>query len=197
MNSKSSNTIQPVSIFDLRSWFLDNLDRKSGIWVILAKKDSDVATISADDLIDECLCFGWIDSLPNKIDSKFYKLYISPRNPKSKWSLVNKKKIKKLTKEKRIHPNGLKMIQLAKKSGTWDALNDVDNLVIPKDLENELKKYQEAYKNFTNFPKSIRRGILEWILNAKKEETRLKRISETAVLAHENIRANQYIKKLK
>jgi uncharacterized protein YdeI (YjbR/CyaY-like superfamily) len=195
MNSKNSNTIQPVSIFDLRSWFLDNLDRKTGIWVILAKKDSDIATISVDDLIDECLCFGWIDSLPNKIDSKFYKLYISPRNPKSKWSLVNKNKVKKLTKEKRIHPNGLKMIQLAKKSGTWDALNDVENLVIPKDLENELKKYQEAYKNFTNFPKSIRRGILEWILNAKKEETRLKRISETAVLAHKNIRANQYIKK--
>lgn len=195
MNSKNSNTIQPVSIFDLRSWFLDNLDRKTGIWVILAKKDSDIATISVDDLIDECLFFGWIDSLPNKIDSKFYKLYISPRNPKSKWSLVNKNKVKKLTKEKRIHPNGLKMIQLAKKSGTWDALNDVENLVIPKDLENELKKYQEAYKNFTNFPKSIRRGILEWILNAKKEETRLKRISETAVLAHKNIRANQYIKK--
>ncbi|NCN09926.1 MAG: hypothetical protein GW938_08795 [Leptospira sp.] len=195
MNSKNSNTIQPVSIFDLRSWFLDNLDRKTGIWVILAKKDSDIATISVDDLIDECLCFGWIDSLPNKIDSQFYKLYISPRNPKSKWSLVNKNKVKKLTKEKRIHPNGLKMIQLAKKSGTWDALNDVENLVIPKDLENEFKKYQEAYKNFTNFPKSIRRGILEWILNAKKEETRLKRISETAVLAHKNIRANQYIKK--
>ncbi|GBF50294.1 hypothetical protein LPTSP4_18190 [Leptospira ryugenii] len=191
---RSNETFQPHSIQELRRWFEKNLDREEGIWIILAKKNSGIETIRVDDLIDECLCFGWIDSLPNKIDEKTYKLYISPRSPKSNWSLVNKEKVKRLEKEGRIHAKGKAMIQIAKKTGTWTALEGVDNLEIPSDLLKELEKYKQAKANFLAFPKSVRRGILEWIGNAKKEETRKNRISETASLAEQNVRANQYQK---
>lgn len=92
-------------------------------------------------------------------------------------------------------PAGLKMIELAQKTGTWDALNDVENLVIPADLEAALKSQIDAYDFFMAFPKSTKRGILEWILNAKTPQTRNKRIMETATLAAQNIRANQYVRK--
>lgn len=143
---------------------------------------------------EESLCFGWVDSLPNKIDALRYKLYISPRNPKSNWSRVNKEKISRLETEGRIHPSGIKMIELAKESGTWNALDEVENLVIPEDLLQALKKQKGALTFFEAFPKSVKRGILEWIQTAKQETTRSKRIHETALLAKDNIRANQYTK---
>lgn len=87
---------------------------------------------------------------------------------------------------------GLEMVAQAKTSGTWDALNDVENGVIPDDLQVALAQYPEAEKNFGAFPRSVKRGILEWIFNAKRPETRKKRIDETARLANGNIRANQF-----
>ena len=87
---------------------------------------------------------------------------------------------------------GLAMVDLAKKSGTWSALDEVENLVIPDDLQNEFAKYSHASSNFDAFPKSVKRGILEWLFNAKQEQTRTKRIQEIAEKAQENIRANQY-----
>jgi uncharacterized protein YdeI (YjbR/CyaY-like superfamily) len=188
-------SFEPKSLVEYRKWLKKNHHQAKGVWLILAKKKSGLPTISVDEAIDESLCFGWVDSLPNKIDEKRFKLYISPRNPKSNWSRVNKEKIKRLEKEGRIQPSGQKMIDLAKETGTWDALNDVDNLIIPADFHKELQKQGSALKHFEAFPKSVRRGILEWILNAKKPETRLKRIQETALLAKDNKRANQYTKK--
>lgn len=87
------------------------------------------------------------------------------------------------------------MVDLAKASGTWTALDEVENLVIPEDLKRALEKEKGALMFFDAFPKSVKRGILEWIQNAKQEVTRNKRIKETALLAKENIRANQYTKR--
>ncbi len=87
---------------------------------------------------------------------------------------------------------GMQMVAQAKTSGTWDALNDVENGVIPDDLRKALSQYTDAEKHFRAFPKSVKRGILEWIFNAKRPATRQKRVEETARLAHDNIRANQF-----
>lgn len=87
---------------------------------------------------------------------------------------------------------GLEMVAQAKTSGTWDALNDVENGVIPEDLQQALSQYAHAEDNFGAFPRSVKRGILEWIFNAKRPATRQKRIEETARLANDNIRANQF-----
>lgn len=87
---------------------------------------------------------------------------------------------------------GLKMVEIAKENGTWNALDDVENLVVPTDMQVLLNKNKAALKNWESFPRSVKRGILEWILNAKKPETRQKRIEETVSMAAENKRANQY-----
>ena len=193
-HKKEFTHFEPKNLTEWRNWLSSNYQQKEGIWLVLCKKESGLPTISVNDAIDEALCFGWVDSLPNKIDEQRFKLFISPRNPKSKWSAVNKNKVAKLINENRMHVSGLAMVDLAKKSGTWDALNDVENGLIPEDLKISLDNFPNAAVNFENFPKSAKRGILETILNAKRPETRAKRIEETARLAAENKRAFQFIK---
>ena len=177
---------------DWRAWLLQNHHKEQFIWLIIYHKESETPSVYYDEAVDEALCFGWIDSKPNKRDQESYFQFFSKRNPKSNWSKVNKVKVARLIKENRMHESGLAMVEEAKKSGTWDALNDVDNLIVPNDLQEALKSVPKAAQYFDDFPKSVRRGILEWIFNAKKPETRKKRIEETASLAGENIRANQY-----
>ncbi len=90
---------------------------------------------------------------------------------------------------------GLKMVEIAKKTGTWTALDAIEDLITPDDLAAALATFPNATTYFDAFPRSVKRGILEWLLNAKTPETRQKRIVETANLAEQNIRANQYVKK--
>lgn len=87
---------------------------------------------------------------------------------------------------------GFKMIEIAKENGTWTALDDVENLVIPKDLQQAFDANPTAWQYFDAFPRSVKRGILEWLFNAKRAETRQKRIEEIVTLAAQNLRANQY-----
>ena len=87
------------------------------------------------------------------------------------------------------------MIALAKETGTWTALDAVENLEVPTDLQEAFDRYPGAAEYWEAFPRSVKRGILEWILNAKRPPTRAKRIEETASLAAENIRANQWPRK--
>lgn len=175
-----------------RQWLSANHSSEKGIWLIIYKKDSGIPSITYDQAVDEALCFGWIDSKPNKRDQDSIYQYFAKRNPKSNWSKVNKEKVARLTAANKMQMAGLEMVDHAKAIGTWDALNDVDNLVIPQDLAEALADYDSATANFEAFPKSVKRGILEWIFNAKRSETRKKRITETARLAQENIRANQF-----
>ncbi|GAB5526653.1 MAG: hypothetical protein Roseis2KO_45250 [Roseivirga sp.] len=149
-------------------------------------------SIYYDEAVDQALCFGWIDSKPNKRDEESYYQFFSQRNPKSNWSRVNKEKIARLTKGGLMATPGLEMVAQAKASGTWDALNDVENGLIPDDLQKAFSHYSHAEKHFKAFPRSVSRGILEWIFNAKRPETRKKRIEQTARLANENTRANQF-----
>ena len=191
---KGKPTFHASSRAQWRKWLLDHHTSTEGIWLIIYHKDKNVPSVYYDEAVDEGLCFGWIDSKPNKRDDQSYYQYFSKRNPKSNWSRVNKEKIERLLKEGIMHDAGLKMIEVAKATGTWDALNDVENLVIPDDLMNAFNNYPNALQYFESFPRSTKRGILEWIFNAKRAETRSKRILETASLAAENKRANQYRK---
>ncbi|WP_420386392.1 YdeI/OmpD-associated family protein [Roseivirga sp.] len=175
-----------------RAWLLKNHQQSEGVWLIFYKKESGIESLSYNQAVDQALCFGWIDSRPNKRDHQSSYRYFSPRKPKSNWSRINKQKIERLTKAGLMHESGLRLVQLAKDNGTWDALNEVENLVVPDDLQKALDRFKEANLHWTHFPRSVKRSILEWILNAKKAETRAKRIEETAQLASENIRANQY-----
>ncbi|MEO0898617.1 MAG: YdeI/OmpD-associated family protein [Bacteroidota bacterium] len=175
-----------------RKWLSEHHDKEKGLWVIIYKKNSGLPSVYYPEAVDEALCYGWIDSKPNKRDAQSYYQYFSQRNPKSNWSKVNKEKIERLTKEGKMAAAGLRMVQEAKERGTWTALDEVEALIIPEDLQTAFNQYQHASHHWENFPKSTKRGILEWILHAKRAATRSKRIEETARLAEENIRANQY-----
>lgn len=175
-----------------RQWLTDNHEKAKSVWLIIFKKQSGVASVYYPAAVDEALCFGWIDSKPNKRDEQSFYQYFSKRNPKSNWSKVNKEKIDRLLAEDRMAPAGLVMVAHAKESGTWTALDEVENLIIPSDLAAAFDKYSNARAHFEAFPPSTKRGILEWIFNARRAATRQKRIDETAELAEQNIRANQY-----
>ncbi|MBC8034108.1 MAG: YdeI/OmpD-associated family protein [Chitinophagaceae bacterium] len=173
-----------------RAWLAKNHQVEASVWLIIYKKESGVATVYYPEAVDEALCFGWIDSKPNKRDDTSYFQFFSKRKPKSNWSKVNKQKVERLLAEGRMAPAGLEMVELAKRTGTWNALNEVEDTVMPPDLKAAFAKDKVASANWNKFPRSSRRGILEWILNAKRPETRNKRIEETVRLAAENIRAN-------
>lgn len=175
-----------------RAWLQTNHNTKKNVWLIIYRKESNTPSVYYDEAVDEALCFGWIDSKPNKRDDNSYFQFFSRRNPKSNWSKVNKQKIERLLNEERIAESGHEMIRLAKETGTWTALEDVDNLVVPPDLQMAFDANPTAFAFWEKFPPSTRRGILEWIFNAKRDETRAKRIAETVEKASENIRANQY-----
>jgi uncharacterized protein YdeI (YjbR/CyaY-like superfamily) len=195
MKSKETPEILCETRAQWRQWLSENGENTAGVWLIYYKKSSGKPHLSYDEAVEEALCFGWIDSVPNKLNDEMSKQYYAPRNPKSNWSKLNKTRVAKLLELDLITEAGMRMIDLAKKTGTWDALNDVDNLVIPDDLKAALLSLPNAETNFDAFPASTKRGILEWILNAKTLETRSKRVLETATLAAQNIRANQYNKK--
>ena len=174
------------------NWLKKNHSKKKSVWLIYYKPASGKTRVSYDDAVDEAICFGWIDSKPNSIDEFRSIQFFAPRNPKSNWSKVNKERVARLMNEKRMQPSGQAVIDVAKKNGSWDALNDVEEMLVPEDLANALKKVPEANKYFNLFPKSSKKNILEWIHNAKQIETRKKRIEETVRLAKDNIRANHY-----
>jgi uncharacterized protein YdeI (YjbR/CyaY-like superfamily) len=190
-----TQTFYPQSQEEWRNWLEENHQKEKSVWLILYRKQSQKPSITYSQAVDEALCFGWIDSKPNKRDEESFYQFFSKRNPKSNWSKINKEKVALLIQEGRMTQSGYHMIQLAKEKGTWDALNDVDNLIIPNDMAQKFEENLVAKVNFAAFPASTRRGILEWIFNAKGAETRAKRIQQTVDLAEKNIRANQYQKK--
>lgn len=175
-----------------RKWLEKNHQSVKSIWLIIYKKKSETPSIYYPEAVDEALCFGWIDSKPNKRDENSYYQFFAKRNPKSNWSKVNKEKVTKLMEQRLMHSSGLRMIEIAKENGTWTALDEVENITIPADLKALFLKNKTALDNWEKFPRSSKRGILEWIMNAKKTETRQKRIEETVQLAADNIKANHY-----
>lgn len=177
-----------------RNWLERHHDTEKNIWLIIYRKESKTKSVYYPEAVDEALCFGWVDSKPNKRDNESFYQFFAKRNPKSNWSKINKEKVERLINANKMTPAGMEMISMAKTRGTWNALDEVDELVIPSDLKKALKTLPSALTNFEAFPKSVKRGILEWILNAKLPETRMKRVTETATLAAKNERANQYRK---
>ncbi len=187
--------VEVKSLKELRRWLQLNHKQKNSVWLVTYKIVEPKFYIEYPKIVDELLCFGWIDSLPRKLDEQRKMLRISPRKPKSAWSKINRDKVPVLIESGQMNPAGLEVIEQAKKDGSWDKLKVTDENKIPKDLNLALKKHSSSLKNFKAFPPSARRAILEWIAQAKAPETRNRRLSETALLAKKNIRANSYVRK--
>jgi uncharacterized protein YdeI (YjbR/CyaY-like superfamily) len=186
------NSFHPKSRAEWRTWLEQNYTRTEGVWLIMHKKGTGKPRVDYAEAVEEALCFGWIDSKGNKLDDERSMLWMAPRKPKTGWSKLNKERIEKLIKSKLMTPAGLAKINAAKKDGTWNALDAIEALEIPLDLEKAFSKNRTAKEYFDVFPRSAKRAILEWIASAKKPETRANRIEETVTKAEKNIRANQW-----
>ena len=173
-----------------RKWLEKNHRSEKAVWLIFYKKGSGKQSTNYAEALEEALCFGWIDSKANKRDDESYYQYFAKRRPRSNWSKVNKEKVAKLIEKELMTPAGFESIETAKKNGRWSALDDVEELIIPPDLKMLFDKNKTAFENWEKFSRSVKRGILERILNAKRSETRQKRIAETFELAEKNIKAN-------
>ena len=143
-------------------------------------------------MVEEAVAFGWIDSVPRKLDAERTMLWVSPRRPGSRWSRLSKERAQRMIDAGQMTPAGQSAIDAAKADGTWTALDDVEHLVVPPDLADALRQRPPARAEWDGFPPSTRRGILEWILTAKRDATRASRIDETARLAALGKRANQW-----
>lgn len=166
--------------------------QSESIWVVIHKVGGTKRNLTAADVAEEALCFGWIDSVPSRLDDFSYRLRVSPRKPKSAWSALNKRRVKNLIAAGVMTTHGLKKVTLAKKDGSWQRLDTSDRLEKPKELASLLKKNKRANAFYEQMAPSSKKLILEWIHSAKTVETKLKRINETVRLALLGIRANHY-----
>jgi uncharacterized protein YdeI (YjbR/CyaY-like superfamily) len=175
-----------------RTWLQKHHEKEKSIWLIIYKQSATTKSVTYPEAVEEALCFGWIDSKPNKRDDDSFYQFFAKRNPSSNWSKINKDRVQKLIDQGLMTTAGIAVIEQAKANGKWKALDDIENLILPDDLKRMLAANKEAAVHFEVFPRSVKKGILEWVLNAKTKETRDKRIQETVTLAANNIRANQY-----
>jgi uncharacterized protein YdeI (YjbR/CyaY-like superfamily) len=192
----SAPSFEPLSLSDWRLWLEHNgTTAATGVWLIYPRKrKGGVPTFTASDAVDEALCWGWVDSLPRAVDETRSSLYFSRRKPTSGWSGVNKGKVEALLAQGggRMAPPGLAAIAAAKANGSWERLDGATALVVPADLEAALAARPGARTAWDAFPPSSRRAILEWLANAKRPETRARRVEETAAKAAVGERANEW-----
>lgn len=185
--------VEVASRAEWRRWLATHHGQRQGVWLVTYKKSAEPKRyLSYDDIVEEAICFGWVDSLPRAVDAKRSMRLVAPRRPKSAWSAVNKARVDKLVAAKKMAPAGLAAIERAKADGSWSKIDHVEALVTPPDLERALARYARAAEYYEGFPRSSKRIILEWIAGAKTDATRAKRIEETARMAAENRRANHW-----
>lgn len=175
-----------------RQWLEANHSEARGVWLVTWKKSAPQPSLSYDDVVEEALAFGWVDSQPKSIDDLRSARLLTPRKPASNWSRRNKERVERLTAAGLMHPAGAAAVEAAKANGRWAALDDVEDLAEPADLAAALDAASAARAYWDGFPRSTRRAILEWIGNAKTDETRRARVSRTAQDAAMNVRANQW-----
>jgi uncharacterized protein YdeI (YjbR/CyaY-like superfamily) len=169
-----------------REWLEKNHEKSPGVWLIYYKKNSEKPTVSYEDAVEEALSFGWIDSKVNALDEERYMQIFTPRKIGSIWSKINKQRVKKLLEQGLMNPAGLEKIKTAKKDGSWNFLDDVENLVLPPDLKEALDSNEAAKNNFETFNNSVKKQVLYWIKSAKRETTKKNRIKKTVKLAAKN-----------
>lgn len=188
MTGKEVKVFCPESTQQWRAWLQENHDTENAVWVIFYKNKSQNPIISWSDAVDEALCFGWIDSIAKPIDEEKFMRFFSRRKPKSVWSRINKQKVERLISAGLMTKKGIESIEVARENGSWTILDDAESLIIPADLETELEKKPNAKSYFLSLSKSDKKNILQWIVLAKRAETRQRRIVEIAEIAAQNLK---------
>jgi uncharacterized protein YdeI (YjbR/CyaY-like superfamily) len=183
--------VEPASLADWRAWLSANHGQAQGVWLVYVKQSTGQAPFTDGEAVDEALCFGWIDSLPRKLDERRTMLYFAPRKRGSPWSAVNKAKIERLIASNRMRAPGLAKIEAAKADGSWTLLDAIERLEEPPDLVTALDAQPQARARWRAFPSSARKGALWIIASAKTPGTRAARIARCVLLAAQGKRLGQ------
>ncbi len=160
-------------------WLAKEYDKSAGVWLKLAKKDSGIKSITYEEALDVALCYGWIDGQKKGFDDKYWLQKFTPRGPKSIWSKINTEKVERLIASGEMKPAGLKAIEAAKTDGRWEAAYaSQKNITVPEDFQAALNKSKKAKAFFDTLKSGERYSFLFRVHNAKKPETRAKRIQQ-------------------
>ena len=185
VKTENFGKLEIQSVDELRQWLLNNHTQKESVWLVTYKKEIIEKYVSVQQVLDQLLCFGWIDGIRRKLDDERTMQLISPRKVEH-WSLTYKERFTKLEKVGLVHQSGKNSVEASKKSGLWDFMDDVDNLIIPEDLQFALTQNTNALNFFNALSKSNKRFTLRYLKLSKTETTRQKRINQIVELAAQN-----------
>jgi uncharacterized protein YdeI (YjbR/CyaY-like superfamily) len=174
-----------------RAWLDANHTRSSGVWLVTWRSGTGRPVLSYDDQVEEALAYGWIDSKARKLDEERTMMWMSPRKPGSAWSRPNKVRIERLEQAGLMTDAGRRAIDSAVRDDSWTRLDSVWDLVVPEDLDAAFRAYPGSRDNWEAFPVSARRASLQWIVEARTDATRSRRIETTATEAAAGRRVNQ------
>jgi uncharacterized protein YdeI (YjbR/CyaY-like superfamily) len=185
--TKTSNfsELQITSTTELRTWLESNHTQKESIWLVTFKKEIEDKYVSVSEVLDELLCYGWIDGIRRKVDDDRTMQLISPRKVQH-WTKTYKDRFTKLEQQGKMTDAGRRSVEVSKKAGLWDFMDDVDALIKPQDFVDELDKYSDAKTNWDSFGASSKRFMLRFIKIAKTPSTRINRIVQISKLASQN-----------
>ena len=183
MPRRDAEQVHPETVGEWRAWLEANHDRPDGVWFVQWKSSTGRPRLTYEEAITEALAVGWVDSTGGTIDSERSRLWFSPRRRGSGWARTNKERIARLEAEGRLRPAGRRAIEEAKADGSWTLLDAVEDLVVPDDLVAAFDRRAGARQTWDAFPRSVRRAALAWILEAKRPETRARRVEEVASAA--------------
>lgn len=188
MNNNETEVFYAISQAEWRLWLQENHLSKQSVWLVFYAKSSEKPGINWSEAVDVALCFGWIDSKKIKIDDETSHQFFSRRKPQSTWSKINKEKVQTLIENGLMTQAGFDSIKIAKRNGSWTILDEVEELIIPSDLEKAFNKQQGAKEYFLGLSKSVKKIILSWIVLARRPDTRQKRIEEIAKSAKKGLK---------
>src|SRR5690606_13101113 len=178
MTKKEPPVFYPTTVSEWRNWLEKNHLSEQAVWVVFYRKSSPKKSLTWSEAVDVALCFGWIDSKKIKIDEETSHQYFSKRKPVSTWSKINKDKVEVLIEKGLVTPAGFESIETAKQNGSWSLLDEVEALVVPEDLEAAFDNHPGSRGFYEGLSKSAKKGILHWVVLARRPETRAKRIAE-------------------
>jgi uncharacterized protein YdeI (YjbR/CyaY-like superfamily) len=174
--------VEVRSSAELREWLRTHHEQEDSVWLVTYKKAEGERYLSTSQVLDELLCFGWIDGIRRKLDDRRTMQLISPRKTQH-WTASYKKRAARLIDENRMEPAGFAAIEAGKNSGLWNFMDDVDRLIIPPDLRAALDSRPGAREFFEAINASSKRNALRYVKLAKTEKTRSNRIRKLADLA--------------
>lgn len=186
VNEQEIQTFCPANKQQWRAWLMENHFREKSVWLIYYKKKTSIPTITWSEAVDEALCFGWIDSLSRPVDEDRFMQFFTRRKPNSVWSKINKEKVQRFIETGLMTQAGLDAINIARQNGSWTVLDEVEALIVPADLQAEFMRRPDAESFYQTLCKSDKRNLLQWLVLAKKPETRQKRISEIVEFTERN-----------